>query len=150
LTADITRIDEWMIANLRSDFVIRQGVDTRIYTDQAPQQSGYPLLLCAFLGGADKMISLRSQTRLTTAIYLVRVITRGSSFDVIEDIADHIEQALFIPPEGYWQRDVLIQSCRREQPHQRKDMENGVPFVYLGGFYRIQYQPFTLSAALQV
>jgi hypothetical protein len=38
-------------------------------------------------------------------------------------------------------RDVRISTVTREQPHQRKDMENGQPVVYLGGFYRIKYQP---------
>ena len=46
-----------------------------------------------------------------------------------------------IPSAGTIVRDVRIGSCLREQPHQRKDASEGVPVVYLGGFYRISYQP---------
>ena len=50
-----------------------------------------------------------------------------------------------LPDQGTIVEDIRVASCLREQPHQRKDMENGVPTVYLGGFYRIKYQPLTFA-----
>jgi hypothetical protein len=74
-------------------------------------------------------------------LYLVRAIGDGSSYNPIEGIADRIDAVLAVPTQGTIIRDVRITSCNREQPHQRKDSVNGIPVVYLGGFYRIRFQP---------
>jgi len=55
-----------------------------------------------------------------------------------------LDDLLSVPDNGVLVRDIRIASCIREQPHQRKDEEFGKPVVYLGGFYRIQYQPADL------
>jgi hypothetical protein len=89
---------------------------------------------------------LTLRTRFTNAIYLIRAVTGGSSFNALETIADRVDELLIsaLPDQGTIVRDIRVSSCTREQPHQRKDMENGVPTVYLGGFYRIKYQPLTI------
>lgn len=140
MSADITRIDEWMYALFANNASINALVNGRIYGDMAPQGATYPLVLFAFLGGADKVLTFRS--RFTNAIYLVRAVGRGSSFNTIEPLADRLDIVLgTVPDNGTVVRDIRIASCTREQPHQRKDMENGVATVYLGGFYRVRYQP---------
>jgi len=140
MSADITRIDEWMYNLFKNNGSVNSLVGGRIYGDMAPQGTTYPLVLFAFLGGADKVITFRS--RFTNAIYLVRAVGRGSSFEPLEPIADRLDALLgTVPDNGTIVRDIRIASCSREQPHQRKDMENGVATVYLGGFYRVRYQP---------
>lgn len=143
MTADITRVTQWLFETMSGDNILNNvlGVGERIYFDQAPQGQaiGAPLILCSYLGGADKIQT--SQARLTNAIYLIRAVRGGSSYDLIEPIADRIDDILRVRDVGVLVRDVRIASCNREQPHERKDSENGVPIVYLGGFYRIRFQP---------
>lgn len=137
--ADLTRVDEWMNQVLTGDLRLEELVGGRIYSDEAPQGAAAPMVVYAFLGGADKLLTSRS--RLTSALYLVRAIGDGSSYDAIEPIADRIEAVLTIPDAGTIIREVRLMSCQREQPHMRKDSAFGKPTVYLGGFYRVRYQP---------
>lgn len=144
MSADSTRIDQWIYGLLNGDLTLSTAVSSRIYGDMAPQGATMPLVLFSYLGGADKVLTLR--TRFTNAIYLIRAVTGGSSYNSVEPIADRVDELLTsaIPDLGVVLRDIRVSSCTREQPHQRKDMENGVPVVYLGGFYRIRYQPLVV------
>ena len=140
MSADITRINEWMYSLFKNNASVNALVGGRIYSEMAPQGATFPLVLFAFLGGSDKVLTFRS--RFTNGIYLVRAVDRGSSYATVEPIADSIDTLLAtVPDNGIVIRDIRIASCNREQPHQRKDQENGVPTVYLGGFYRVRYQP---------
>lgn len=141
MSADSTRVDEWLYDLFSTNLGVSTTVGGRIFVDSAPQGVDYPLVLYAFLGGADKVVTF--QSRLTNAIYLIRAVGRGSSYNAIETLADQLDNLLVtsVPSNGLAIRDIRIASCTREQPHQRKDLENGVATVYLGGFYRIRYQP---------
>lgn len=140
--ADLTRVNQWLDQTLKNDLQLSGMVFRRVYSDEAPQGGAAPLVVYAFLGGADKQVT--SRNRLSSVLYLIRAINDGSSYDSVEPIADRIEALLQVPDEGAIVRDVRITSCYREQPHQRKDAQYGKPTVYLGGFYRIRYQPSDL------
>lgn len=140
--ADLTRVNQWIDTTLKDDLQLASLVFRRVYSDEAPQNGAAPLVVYAFLGGSDKQVTSRG--RLSSVLYLVRAIADGSSYDAVEPIADRIEAILDVPDEGKIVRDVRITSCYREQPHQRKDALYGKPMVYLGGYYRIRYQPADL------
>jgi hypothetical protein len=139
MSADTTRVNEWIWGVLHGDLQISTAVGGRVFVDYAPQGTVSPMVIAAYLGGADKVRTRTS--RLTNALYLIRASGEGSSYDPIEAIADRMDEILTVPDNGTTVRDIRIASCIREQPHQRKDEEFGKPVVYLGGFYRIQYQP---------
>lgn len=139
MSADLTWVDNWIFSTLDADATLSATVGNRIYADLAPQNATGAMVIFAFLGGADRTQTL--STRFTHALYLIRVVNQGSSYDTIKAAADRIDDVLTVPNQGVYLGDIRIASCQREQPHQRKDMENGVPYVYLGGFYRIRYQP---------
>jgi hypothetical protein len=140
--ADLTRVNQWIDFTLKNDLELAQMVFRRIYSDEAPQNGAAPLVVYAFLGGIDKQVAARG--RLSSVLYLIRAIADGASYDTVEPIADRIEDILAVPDTGVVIRDVRITSCYREQPHQRKDSQYGKTTVYLGGFYRIRYQPANL------
>lgn len=125
---------------LSGDTTLNAGVGGRIYADEAPQGAHAPMVIFAYLGGTERIRPLRDG-RFTTALYLVRAIADGSSYETIEPIADRIDAVLTLGDQGTIVRDVRMTSIFREQPHQRKDSENGKPSVYLGGFYRLYFQP---------
>lgn len=141
MTADLSRVNTWMYALLNDDVTITAQTGGRIYVDQAPQDAATPLVLFAFLGGSDRLLSYRG--RLSSVLYLVRAVTEGESYTPITPIADRIDELLTtrVPDRGTIVDDTRITSCYREQPHQRKDAAFGVPTMYLGGFYRITFQP---------
>jgi hypothetical protein len=137
--AELSRVNQWILSTLETDQSIFGAVGTRIYADQAPQGAASPMIVFSFLGGADKVIT--GSSRLTQTLYLVRAIAAGLSYDIVDDVADRIEAVLAVPDGGQIVRNVRITSVAREQPFQRKDAENGVPYVHMGGFYRIRFQP---------
>lgn len=139
MSADLTWVDHWIFSTLDADATLSATVGQRIYADLAPQSTTGAMVIFSFLGGSDKTQTLG--TRFTHALYLIRVVTQGSSYDAIKAAADRIDDVLVVPTSGIYLGDIRIAACNREQPHQRKDMENGVPYVYLGGFYRVRYQP---------
>lgn len=141
MSGDLTRIDEWIYSQLATDVQLAAEVGSRIYVDSAPQNATGKLVIFSFLGGADKFQTLNANSRTTNAIYLIRAISPGQSYSLVEAAADRIDVLMIVPNQGALVRDTLITSVVREQPHQRKDLENGTPFVYQGGFYRIRYQP---------
>ena len=142
MSADLTDVDTWIWRTFTNDVQLNTAVGGRIYSDQAPQGATEPLVIYAFLGGSDKIQTFR--TRFTNAIYLIRAVAQDSTFTVVKAIADRMDELLTVPTQGSSIGDILISTVIREQPHQRKDMENGIPVVYLGGFYRIKYQPLGL------
>lgn len=139
MTADMTRVNQWLSQMMASDQTIVSVVGTRIYADEAPQTALTPLVVYAFMGGSDKLLTFDG--RLTSALYLIRAIAKSESYQSVEAVADRIDDILHVPDMGVVVRDTRITSCNREQPHQRKDSSEGVPVVYLGGFYRIRWQP---------
>jgi hypothetical protein len=138
--ADLSRVNQWIDTRLRNDRIISDHVADRVYSDEVPQGALPPMVVYAYLGGADKLLTARART--SSALYLIRAIAEGSSYDDVESLADRIEAALTVLPNtGVVVRDVQIMSCAREQPHQRKDAQFGKPSVYMGGFYRVRFQP---------
>jgi hypothetical protein len=139
MTAELSRVDQWLYSTLNNDAQLSTAVGGRIYADEAAEGAAAPMVVYAFLGGADRLLTFNA--RLSGALFLVRAMGDGSSYDPIEAIADRIDTVLTVPSQGTIVRDVRITSCQREQPHQRKDATFGVPTVYLGGYYRIRFQP---------
>jgi hypothetical protein len=137
--AELSRVNEWLMMVLAGDPALSSLVGDRVYVDQAPQEAETPMVVAAFLGGADKVLT--TSARLTHTLYLVRAIAEGSSYDLVSQIADRIEAVMWVPQQGTVLGSVRITSVFREQPHQRRDAENGIPFVYMGGFYRVRVQP---------
>lgn len=141
MSGDLARVDRWLYGVLSNDLQIQGQVAGRIYSDEAPQNAPVPMLIFAFLGGSDRLLALRG--RLSSVLYLVRAVDEGSSYNSVIPVADRIDEILTtaIPTFGTILDDTRITSCYREQPHQRKDSQFGVPTVYLGGYYRIGFQP---------
>lgn len=140
MVAEWSRVNSWMWGVLSGDATLTAAVGGRIYADEAPQGAASPMVIFAYLGGTTRIRTLGGR-HLLTALYLVRAIDQGSSYEPIEPLADRIDALLSLSGQGTVERDVLITACRIDQPHQRKDSSEGVPVVYLGGFYRVDFQP---------
>ncbi len=125
---------------LANDSVLNTAVGGRIYSEEAPLGAASPMVVFAHLGGSSRLRTLGGDHMLTS-LYLVRAITEGSSFDAITPMADRIDAVLTVPNGGTVVDGVRITQIRVDQSHQRKDASEGVPVVYLGAIYRVDYQP---------
>jgi hypothetical protein len=137
--AELSRVNEWILSSLIGDPALSNLISQRVYADQAPQGAISPMVVFSFLGGSDRLVT--GSTRLSRCLYLIRGIAQGSSYSLVNVVADRIEAAMFVPQAGTIVRAVRITTVFREQPFQRKDDENGIPYVHMGGIYRIGFQP---------
>lgn len=139
MVAEHARVNVWLVNVLSGDSALNTAVSGRIYAEEAPQGALAPMVVFANLGSSTRVRTLRGH--VLSSLYLVRAIADGSSFDAITPIADRIDALLTVSDAGTIVDGVRITKVRIDQPHQRKDSENGKPVVYLGGIYRIDYQP---------
>ncbi len=139
MVSEIARVDVWMQRVLSGDAVLNTAVSGRIYSEEAPFGAASPMVVFAHLGGSTRVRTLNGH--MLTSLYMVRAITEGSSFDSLAPLADRIDAVLTVPPDGTIVDGVRITQIRIDQAHQRKDASEGVPVVYLGGIYRVDYQP---------
>lgn len=124
---------------LSGDSTLNTAVSGRIYAEEAPQNAAVPMVTFAHLGGSTRVRTLNGH--MLTSLYLVRAITQGSSFDAITPLADRIDAVMTVPSGGTVVDGVRVTQVRIDQPHQRKDSSEGVPVVYLGAIYRVDFQP---------
>lgn len=142
MSIELVRINRWIYSTLSGDATVNAAVDGRIYSDEAPQGAAVPMVVFAYLGGAERLQPFGGG-RFTTSLYLIRAIAGGGSLESAATVADRIDTLMTVPSGGTIVDGVRVTYCWREQPHQRKDSENGKPVIYLGGFYRILFQPST-------
>jgi hypothetical protein len=139
VVAEIARVNSWMWSTLAGDSALNTAVSGRIYAEEAPQGAAVPMVIFAHLGGSTRERTLRGH--VLTSLYMVRAISEGSSFDAITPLADRIDAVMTVPSGGTVVDGVRITQIRVDQPHQRKDSSEGVPVVYLGAIYRVDFQP---------
>lgn len=137
--AELARVNQWLMNVLTGDFSLNLMTGGRIFIDEAPQETLTPMVVAAYMGGSDKLIA--STSRLTQVLYLVRAIADSGSYETVTPMADRIEALMVVPTDGTIIDSVRITTCFREQPHQRMDNQYGIRTVYMGGFYRIRFQP---------
>jgi hypothetical protein len=65
----------------------------------------------------------------------VRAVDDGRSFTTIAPVADRFTPLMSVPQGGVSIGGIRIVSSWLFQQHQRRDATEGVPLVYLGGFY---------------
>lgn len=133
--SELWRLDEWLFETLGADYALKAWANGGIHADSAPQGTKGNLVIFAFQGGSHR------KQPISYALYLVRAVAEGRSFDLVGEAADRIDrQMLSLPQEGAVNRGLHIIRVQRDQPHQRKDAENGIPVVYLGGVYRAWFE----------
>lgn len=139
MAAEHARVNVWLRSVLAGDSTLNTAVSGRIYSEEAPQGAPAPMVIFANLGGSTRVRTFGGH--VLTSLYLVRAIDEDSSFDAIAPLADRIDAALTLPAGGTVVDGVRITRVRIDQAHQRKDSSEGRPVVYMGGIYRIDYQP---------
>jgi hypothetical protein len=133
--AALSRVDQWIYDTLTADGALAAWATGGIWSESAPQGTTGNLVIFAWQGGSHR------KPAMSYSLFLVRAVAEGESFAAVEDAADRIDTQLMttIPVGGLLYRGVRLFPVQRDQPHQRKDAENGVPVVYLGNVYRFWF-----------
>ncbi len=137
--SELSRVNMWIMDRLSGDTELNTRSGGRIYVDEAPEGAAVPMVVFQFLGGSDKILT--GTGRLTQVLYLIRAIDASGTYSTIAPMADRIEAVLTVPTAGTTVDEVRITAVYREQPHQRMDSQFGIRTVYMGGFYRMSFQP---------
>jgi hypothetical protein len=139
MAAELARVEQWMYATLAADPTIAGVVGSRIYADEAPQGTDFPLVIFAHIGNVDVVRAL-GNGRMAQAIYLVRAVDKGSSTSGgLKTVADRFDPLLLV--QNVVVDGVRINYVQHDQHHIRKDATSGVPYSYLGSYYLVFCQP---------
>ncbi len=96
MPADLARVEQWMYSTLAADATVASICGTRIYSEQAPQGSAFPMVLFAHIGNIDVVRAL-GNGRLSKVIYIVRAVGMGSSTQgAIKTVADRFDPLLLV------------------------------------------------------
>jgi len=136
-----TRIDQWLYAAMKADSTLTALIggssDPRVYSELAPQQAAYPLVLFVNQSNID-VIGATENTRLhVQSIYAITGIDdTGTWVGDLQDIADRIDY-LFHASTGGTADSATIYTSHRLQPLRLVEERDGRQIRRLGGLFRI-------------
>lgn len=130
---NIERVEKWLYATLTGNAGIASTVAGRVFRAPAPAEQPEPLIVFDQNANADSLMGSTHHV-LTTADYVVRVITRGESFASAYPIAALCNDALH---GRVGTADGRTMACVRVSTVSYTEVDNGIRFNHLGGLYRI-------------
>jgi hypothetical protein len=116
--------------------LIGAGSAARIFNGVAPAGTSYPYVVMQLLSGGNDLMAVGAIRVWADMLWLIKVITRGTSTGGIEPIVNRID-ALLHAKSGTVTNGV-IHECVRERPFELPTVEDGVAFVQLGAEWRIK------------
>lgn len=139
MTNTVLGTRRWIYQTLAADATVTSVVGTRIFAEEAPQQTAFPLIVFAHIGNVDSFRSGKNG-RVNKAIWLVRVVNLGSSVEGgSATVAERFDPLLL--QQNVLTNGTLINYVQHDQDHVRSDSEEGVPMTYLGSYYLVFSQP---------
>lgn len=134
-------IDEWLYRTLTADPTLTGIVGTRVYNEQAPPSSTFPLVVFQMQAATD--VRGNGQTRImVTSLYVVRGIVQDASYnDTSKTMAERIDALLQASAGGTVDNGrAVVFTSHREQNFRLSEVESGKSYRHLGGIYRILAQ----------
>lgn len=137
---EIHRAQKYIVDKLSGAASVTAAVSTRIYADQAPENTTFPYVLFNLLGALD---SRGNNTRrlLARPLFQIKVISKGSPSTVVRTAVDAIDDlfqtAVNDVSEGF------VFSARRELPisYVEPARDSAQVFTHYGGLYRLFIHP---------
>lgn len=116
--------------------LIGAGSAARIYNGVAPAGASYPFVVMQLLSGGNDLLGVGAIRIWSDALWLIKVVVKGTSSGPIEPIVNRID-ALLHAASGTVTNGVIWE-CVRERPFELPTVENGVSYLQLGGEYRVR------------
>jgi hypothetical protein len=89
----ILNADKWIFDTLSKDAVIAAAVSTRIYQDEAPAGTVYPLMVMGFVSSVP-VENVCADKVMDEEIWRVKVIDDGATYANLEGLADQVRSIL--------------------------------------------------------
>lgn len=137
--AETARTRSWLYQTFANDATLQAltpTIGTRIYLATAPVDAAYPFCTMQMLSGGNDLMGVGAVRIWANMLWLIKVITKGTSTGAIEPIVNRID-ALLHAKSGTVTNGV-IHECVRERPFELPTVENGVAYVQLGAEWRIK------------
>lgn len=131
----------WLNSVLSADTTLQGLAPGGVWLDLAPPGTSYPFVILALQSGTD--VTTANGVRLmSTPLYQVKVVGPASSTDTIAQAAAQADTVLggLSGTRNVTVTDGYILSCVRESPLQQGELINGIPYVNLGGLYRLHIE----------
>lgn len=140
MPSEVARIESWISSTLRNDSALNTAVGGRIFSYLAPQGATYPFVVYSFHAGRDVQ-GLGTSRIITRPLYLIKVITKGSSTDNSRTAADRIDE--LIGKAVSQVKDGYVFSARRVESisFQEEGETADVQYRHVGGLFRIEAHP---------
>jgi hypothetical protein len=135
---ELPRIERWIRHALTSDAQTAAVIDTRVYSDQAPEGAQYPFVLFNFQFGED-VNGIGPCRILSKNTYQVKVIAREDDENT-RLVADRIDEVIGKASAAQHPDDSSLKfSGRRQSPirYTEPGRDSSRRFRHLGGLYEI-------------
>jgi len=123
-----------MYGVLAGDATLHALVADRIYSEVAPADATFPVVVFQWMSGHD--VRGVGPTRIMDdLLYLVKAIGQTKAFTDIETIANRVDVLLHAQsgaPTG-----GTVYGCVREEPFKLAEDDEGISYRHLGGSYRL-------------
>jgi hypothetical protein len=135
---EINRIEAWLKSRLAGDATLMALV-TGVFAFPAPEKAAFPYVVYQYQPDSSSDVLGVGATRImVNAGYLVRVIGKDCGIEDLKTAADRMDALL----HNYQLSDPLpagggVMNCYREQPFALREVDEGIVYPHLGGFYRI-------------
>ena len=140
--SEVVGLEEWIFGLLHGD-TGAGGVDTlvggRIYSDEAPSGSAYPLVLISAQSNAMDVVSIGPHRVMVNTLYWIRVVGKGASKKALQTICDRLD--VLLQASGGVSSTIRVLMVNREaQIGTPPATVDGVRYSQLGGLYRCYVQ----------
>lgn len=131
--SDVQRMAAWIVTTLAADATLQALAPGGVFDTDAPPGAAYPFVQ-VYESGNSTARGQGGLRLLVSALFGVKVVTEGRSYDAILDAAERVD-ALLDGAAGAT-TDLTVFDVGRESELKRGYMEDGIDYRELGGLYR--------------
>lgn len=131
--SDVQRMAAWIVERLEADSTLQALAPGGVYDTDAPPEARYPFVLVYETGNSTTRGNGGLRV-LVNALFGVKVVSEGRSYDAILDASERVD-ALLDGVDGA-AADLTVFDIGRESELKRGYVEDNIDFRELGGVYR--------------
>jgi len=137
--AAYTRATEWLYGLLTTPAIAGVAAAYEIEAPQGATAEGDVWIEYEAQAPGDDVAEVAEHRIWTEFVFLVRAVTRGRSTKALESIADEIDNRLQRASGST--SDGLVLQAARQQEYVGRELDEGIEYRSLGGFYSLIVQP---------
>lgn len=128
--------DSWLASVLRQDPVLADLVGVRVVGTLSPGPLSGPYAAFGLSSSID-IVGVGGVRISTDNLYIAKAVAQTSSWDDVTTVASRIDYLLHREGESISHGGGSL-TCTRERIVQQVEVDAGLQYMHLGGFYRIR------------